>query len=546
MIRATHRRRGEPTLVDAFDEARLDYKASKRSGRFQRRRRGVPAGGASGDWHMRSEGDFLWAGEMARELYRNDCVIGQLVDRAVASTIGSGLTPDPQTPDKSLNKDIKDRLTEELVDPDFCDTAGELTFHEIEEMTCREMFVPGDVFALPTDTEVSPHGTVELRESHRCRSPSRTKKNIVQGVELDPSTRQRLRFWFTNEPIDPNSATSIKVGDLTPVPARDEAGEALVWHLAHPKRPTQTRGFTPLNPIIDVAGMHDDVQFAQVVKAQLAAFFLLLENRDKSFFETNPDEPRTGTPDPYERNLDNLRPGSRLRSPYGAKLEGFTPNIPNPEFFPHVKLILTLLGINLGLPLCVVLLDAAETNFSGWRGAIDQARIGFRGNQRRLRARLHRPFYRFKINTWADADPILATQRKKLGEKFLAHGWNLPGYPYIQPEIEAMADLVRLAHTLISPRRWAAERGFDWNELVAETVQDRTLAVRAALAEAQTINGEYGLEGAQAVSWRDICPLPLPERVTVSLSAGGANSEKANDDAKRDDQRRDATANPAR
>jgi len=35
---------------------------------------------------------------------------------------------------------------------------------------------------------------------------------------------------------------------------------------------------------------------------------------------------------------------------------------------------LGILAVNLDLPLCVFLLDASETNYSGFRGAIDQAR----------------------------------------------------------------------------------------------------------------------------------------------------------------------------
>ena len=39
---------------------------------------------------------------------------------------------------------------------------------------------------------------------------------------------------------------------------------------------------------------------------------------------------------------------------------------------------LGILAVNLDLPLCVFLLDASETNYSGFRGAIDQARQRWR------------------------------------------------------------------------------------------------------------------------------------------------------------------------
>ena len=34
----------------------------------------------------------------------------------------------------------------------------------------------------------------------------------------------------------------------------------------------------------------------------------------------------------------------------GESLKGFSPNVPNPEFFQHAKLILTILASNLDLP----------------------------------------------------------------------------------------------------------------------------------------------------------------------------------------------------
>ena len=71
-----------------FDGMRADYEAAKRSSRFQRRRRGVPTMGAGADYHYASESDYLWMQEAARDIYRNDVVVGQITDRAVVNTIG--------------------------------------------------------------------------------------------------------------------------------------------------------------------------------------------------------------------------------------------------------------------------------------------------------------------------------------------------------------------------------------------------------------------------------------------------------------------------
>jgi capsid protein len=509
-------RPAEPSLIAGFHDTKADYEAAKRSGRFVRRRRGVPASGAGADYHYASESDYLWMGEIARDMGRNDPVIGQLVDRAVANWIGSGFTPDPDTGDAGLDLALKDRWQEESEDPDRCDLAGELTFHEQEIMVAREMLVPGDVFGVFTD-----QGNTQLIESHRCRSPQRTARNIVHGIELDRITRQRLRAWFTKEPVNPLTAqSSIKVSDLKPYDFRFDDNECQVMHVYSPKRASQTRGVTALAPIITMAGMFDDLNFATLLKAQLSAFWLTVRKREASYFENNPHEQPVGTLNTNYgsgRRVENLAPGSELLSNPGETITPWQPNVPNAEFFAHAKLILTLIGINLGLPLVLTLLDASETNFSGYRGAIDQARLGFRHNQRILKARFHRPTWRFKLHYWADEDPTLARSRERLGERYLKHKWNTPGWPYIDPTKDAQSDLLRMAHMQSSPRRLMVERGAEWQEIVAETVTDRSLAISSAIAAAKNLNEQHSLEGNDMVSWRDLAPLPTPQGVTVAL-----------------------------
>ena len=43
-------------------------------------------------------------------------------------------------------------------------------------------------------------------------------------------------------------------------------------------------------------------------------------------------------------------------------------------------MLLGILAVNLDLPLCVFLLDASETNYSGFRGAIDICSIAIMSN----------------------------------------------------------------------------------------------------------------------------------------------------------------------
>src|SRR5690606_1028361 len=100
-------------------------------------------------------------------------------------------------------------------------------------------------------------------------------------------------------------------------------------------------------------------------------------------------------------------PGIEYTGAPGEKLTGFSPNIPNAEFFEHARLILTFVAINLDMPLQMLLLDATATNFSGWRGAFDQAKIGFRQIQSWLLKRFYAPVYEWKLRQWIAEDPAI-------------------------------------------------------------------------------------------------------------------------------------------
>jgi capsid protein len=514
-----------PALVAQFGDAKADYKAASRSNPYLRRKRGLPAMGASADWHLRSETDRLYIGELAREIDRNDMLAGVILDGAVRGTIGDGFQPNPMTGDKELDQLLVDRWFEEAVDPDKCDPNGQLTFIEQERLVIREMLTAGEVFCLPT-----PSGAVDLHESHRNRSPqrkSKTNDSIVHGIEFEPNTRRPLRYWFTRESVNPD--TPVHRQDLLPVPAFDAEGEALVWHIFRRKRPTQSHGITAFQPIFDAIAMQDDIHFATLLKQQLSAFFLLVRQRSASFFENNPRgssgpgerQDVAATADATRRMLHDVRPGAEIGGDPGETITPWSPNIPSDQWFTHMRLILQIVGVNLGMPLVLILMDGSETNYSGYRGAIDQARDGWRDNQRLLAAKFHCPYWRHKLNVWADADPVLGRYRAQLKGRFFAHEWGVPSWPYIEPVKDAMADLVRDAHMLQSPRRRYQERGLTFETVVRETIADRAFAIRLALTEAEAINTEYRLSGDAALRWRDLAPLPVPERVNISLTETG-------------------------
>lgn len=496
------RRKQNPNgIAGEFDNVRADYEMSRET-RFSRRRTGLPSRGNSADWHYRNEEYYYRDIEKARDLDRNDGVVGQTVDRAVDNIVQGGFTLDPNTGDRTLNDETFARWNEWADDADLCDEAGEFTFHDLERQACRSALVDGDCAVLGVDS-----GAVQFFEAHEIQTTTRIPKTVL-GVTKGPGGRHE-QFWITGDPETPHQSKE----KSTPIQVRDDDGVRVLFHVYNPKRFSQTRGVTSFAPIFNLAGMVDDIQFAKLVQQQIVSCFAVF--RERQFIPDVPGatpanygSPTTENTGAGTRHIENIAPGMEVIGGYGEKLHGFSPNVPNSEFFQHMRLMLQLIGANLGLPLCLVLMDGSETNFSGWRGAVDEARKGFRRNQRMLIEKLHRPLYWLKVQQWLDEDATLRALAAKGKVNPFGHRWTPPAWAYIDPVGDANGDVLRLQHGLTSPRRLHAERGHDWETIADETIEDQVYAIVKAKKAAAKLNRQH--QDGQPVHWRELINLTMP------------------------------------
>ncbi len=88
-------RRQPENLPEAHEQLRQDYAAAKMN-RFRRLRTGMLTTiGSGADYHYRIQSDYLRMMEYARDMDRNDAVIGQGIDRAVDNSIQGGHSRPP-------------------------------------------------------------------------------------------------------------------------------------------------------------------------------------------------------------------------------------------------------------------------------------------------------------------------------------------------------------------------------------------------------------------------------------------------------------------
>lgn len=495
------------SVSSVMQDIRNDYDAAK-SSRFRRARPGLLTFGSNADYHFRSDADYYRILELVRDFDRNDAIVGSTLDRAVINALQQGLPLHADTGDEAINKDVEARWTDWGSHADQCDVAGERNWHELEKAALRHKILDGDCLGIAART-----GAIQIVESHRVKTPTATRQNVVLGVLLNDQGRH-LQYWVTKSDIGIQQQVKL-VGDMAIYPVRDASGNRQVMHVYSPKRVSQTRGVSVLAPIVSQVSMRDDIEFATLVKQQAAACFVIFRSQTEALSGD------LGAKDAYGetsvagvRTLEGMAPGMEITGNPGETFEGFSPSIPGGEFIPHMRHILTTIGINLGMPLCMVLMDASETNFSGYRGAIEQARMGFKDNQDQLVAQFHQPIYEWKMRQWIADDPALARAALRGGIRIFRHTFSRPAWPYIEPKTDAEADVVRIDNAQISPRRLHAERGREYDVIAGEIVEDRALMISMALSKAEELNKTY--KGAD-ISWRDL--VPSPPAVTQALAS---------------------------
>lgn len=472
--------------------------------------------GGTADAHYYRWLDFWRTREYVRDFDRNDILVGQLVDRAVANIVGPGFRCDPETGDTGLNRDLREAWLQWWSDPRESDLSSRHPGEAYEALCQRAKIVDGDIFVRLFWT--GPHrGKVQYLEADRIDSPGRIDDAVIHGIEIDdfgaPKTYyvlkhkaewQKWRRYYVPDVSD-NSAYDA-------IPAVDSEGRPNVLHIYSPSRVTQTRGITAFHAAFEYLSMFEDVQFAKLLQQQVVSCAAMFINSDRDI-QFGPREREVEAEDGSDRWSEGLQPGKIFTLYRGESAQGFSPNVPNPEFFEHVKLLLRLIGGAIGIPLEIALMDTTNTTFHGYRGALQQARLGFIREQKTLRSQLHSAIYSYWLTTWlqdnySGFEKALAWKNKRMRRvRFIPPGWS-----YIQPMTDAQADALRQEKMLESPRAIAGERGRDWDDIVAETVEDQGSAIEKALMKAEEIEKRTGVR----VDWHEF----LGRTITIRSEIG--------------------------
>jgi capsid protein len=128
--------------------------------------------------------------------------------------------------------------------------------------------------------------------------------------------------------------------------------------------------------------------------------------------------------------------------------------------------MIRLLGISLGLPLEMVLLDYSQSNYSSSRAANLQAQRSFRMIQELFIDQVLSRIYRWRISKFIK-DGELDDRPDSW-----SHRWSAPNFPQLDPQKEAQGKMLEVDAGHKTLHQVHAENGTDYDAWLAERAQE--------------------------------------------------------------------------
>jgi len=457
--------------------------------------RSYPAGSA--DLHL--EYDRANLINQSRAFYRDNAIYRGIIDRAVSYIVGRGFGLRVLMPDRDMAQRIEAAWRKWHKRPDV---RGLLTGSRAAAMVCREAMLCGDTGCIKR-TE----GLVQYIEAEQIA----TGNQVQTGIELDGD----------GKPVSYSVCPYGKQGRISPTSRQKiEAKDFLFF--TTPGRPSQTRGEPILQSSFAMIHRINDVCDSEAVAWQMLSRLAISITRDqaetKAYGESvaDPNKPAADSSADIASRLIELDYAIVFHGRPGDKAEGISRNIPGENFTESLSTFLRLLGLPIGMPLELILLDWSNANYSQSRAVLEQAYQTFCDWQQGEEDCYYQPLFEWRL-------PALLREADYGGDPAeVATEWIKPAFPWIDQLKEAMAHGVKIDRCLTTHAHVLKELNLDRDDVVMA----RQGEVIDAITRAKEIEAKTGVE----VPWQLFCGLEVPKAVVEK------SSDKTEDDTASDAQ----------
>ena len=351
--------------------------------------------------------------ERARSLELNNPIANAMISRAVENLVGDGFGLQPMTDDPTFNTKVEEMFWEWA---DSADISGR-SFLRLQKLWMRSHIRDGDVGISLLDD-----GTMQSFEGDRIRNPYKVNKDsiIVDGVELDEVDRP-LAYWI--ETLVNNKVDYLSV----------KAENFILFMQEH--RLCQSRGISYLQSAFSLFDHIDDWIKASVIAAKIAACYgIVIKSTNPAQAMRNLSTSTNGGGE--EQRIQSIEPGMIQYLKPDEDISTLTPSQPQQAFDATIRALVRMLGLPLGMPIELLMLDFSQTSYSSARASALQAHRSFEAIQAQFNEQVLSRIYKWRVQKWIDEGKL----EKK--PDALKHKWHAQPWPYLNPIQEIQAEMV--------------------------------------------------------------------------------------------------------
>jgi lambda family phage portal protein len=463
----------------------------------------TPAG--SGDAHLEHHRERLV--DQARDFQRNNGIFSGMIERASAYVVGNGFGLQAKTDDPKWNAEAERLFGEWWEKPEVRQLdSGDA----IEQLVCSELMTAGDVGVVKTKLKL-----IQVIESEQIRGQGNARDGITKDKVGRPTSYSVAPYGRSGAP---------EIAKAEPVSPEN------FLFITRRMRPSATRTAPPLQSVFPMLHRINDVCDSEAIAWQMLARIAISVSRSNAQL----DAFQQSTADPEQAGNTEGRPSTRVteldyalifHGEPGDEVKGIDRNIPGKDFPASLSTFLRLLGLPLGLPLEVILLDWTKSNYSQSRAVLEQAFVSFRRWQSVLEKFFHRPVYRWFIES------AVAARQLSARPNMFKHEWIKSTFPWIDQLKEAEAWSMKLDRSFSTQAQVLKSLGLDRDEVL--TTRERE--VREAIAIANKIKTDTGVD----VPYQTFAGLAVP---SAAPAQPAAEKGKRGKPAEEDDDEEDADA----
>ncbi len=456
--------------------------------------------GAAASQHMQYDRIMLIG--QSRQFMRDNGIYNGMIGRANGYIVGNGFRLQAKTGDPDLDKKIEKLWKKFWKRPEI---KGVLTGARVERMVCRELLVAGDTAAIKTSL-----GLLQLIEAEQITGGRR-------GVPKDGITKNKY-----NGPVSMYIGPYSRNGSVDGSRSKPYRFNEHILYLTDPERPSGLRAVPPCQSTFPMLHRINDVCDSEAIAWQMLARIAVSITRpggpSLGNEESKEDTTKTDTDGEMATRITELDNALIFHGEPGDEIKGIERNIPGSNFSESLIMFLRLLGLPLGLPLEVILLDWTKSNYSQSRAVLVQAYQTFLGWQELLEGFFHTPVYEWKIQSWIDEGLIEETE--KVTDLF-NHDWIKPTFPWLDQLKEAQAHGAKLDRGLTTQRIVCKSLNLDADEVRIARGEEIVAAIKLAK--------EIEEKTEVKVPWQPLAGLKVPKS-----DGGRPAGEYPNDEAGKD------------